>query len=75
VGRVKKKKEKKKKKIREKNTPKTKKESQKQERLEQKKSGGFLEQSEGRKEGLVVQGFRRCVFGGMEFVCVCAWPC
>lgn len=69
------KKKKEKKKIRKKKDTQNQKESQKQERLEQKKSGGFLEQSEGRKEGLVVQGFRRCVFGGMEFVCVCAWPC
>ncbi len=41
-----------KKKIREKKNTQTKKRVRKQERLEQKKSGGFLEQSEGRKDWL-----------------------
>jgi hypothetical protein len=50
VGRVKKQTEKKK--IREKKNTQTKKRVRKQERLEQKKSGGFLEQSEGRKDWL-----------------------
>ncbi len=59
-----------KKKIREKKTTQNQKESQKQERLEQKKSGGFLEQSEGRKDWLSKDLEDACLKAWSSFLCV-----